>query len=79
MVRVIETTAVLTYCIVLYRLLISNYYYIVCLFNLVCELDIVFNFNRVYAILDEYILAGEIEETSKKEILDRVKVLEKLE
>ena len=44
-----------------------------------CELDIVFNFNRVYAILDEYILAGEIEETSKKEILDRVKVLEKLE
>jgi len=45
----------------------------------VCELDIVFNFNRVYAILDEYILAGEIEETSKKEILDRVKVLEKLE
>ena len=44
-----------------------------------CELDIVFNFNRVYAILDEYILAGEIEETSKKEILERVKVLEKLE
>lgn len=57
----------------------SNYYYIVCLFKLVCELDIVFNFNRVYAILDEYILAGEIEETSKKEILERVKVLEKLE
>mmetsp|Transcript_8815 Transcript_8815/g.20772 ORF Transcript_8815/g.20772 Transcript_8815/m.20772 type:complete len:151 (-) Transcript_8815:153-605(-) len=48
-------------------------------FSNVCELDIVFNFNRVYAILDEYILAGEIEETSKKEILDRVKVLEKLE
>ena len=44
-----------------------------------CELDIVFNFNRVYTILDEYILAGEIEETSKKEILERVKVLEKLE
>ena len=38
-----------------------------------------FNFNRVYSILDEYILAGEIEETSKKEILERVKVLEKLE
>ena len=48
-------------------------------FSNVCELDIVFNFNRVYSILDEYILAGEIEETSKKEILDRVKVLEKLE
>ena len=48
-------------------------------FSNVCELDIVFNFNRVYMILDEYILAGEIEETSKKEILDRVKVLEELE
>ena len=29
--------------------------------------------------MDEYILAGEIEETSKKEILDRVKFLEKME
>ena len=48
-------------------------------FSNVCELDIVFNFNRVYTILDEYMLAGEIEETSKKEILDRVKELEKLE
>lgn len=45
----------------------------------VCELDIVFNFNKVYLILDEYMLAGEIEETSKKEILDRVKFLEKLD
>ena len=45
----------------------------------VCELDIVFNFNKVYMILDEYMLAGEIEETSKREILDRVKFLEKLE
>ena len=48
-------------------------------FSNVCELDIVFNFNRVYAILDEYMLAGEIEETSKREILDRVKFLEKME
>jgi len=48
-------------------------------FSNVCELDIVFNFNRVYSILDEYMLAGEIEETSKREILDRVKLLEKLE
>mmetsp|Transcript_31522 Transcript_31522/g.53749 ORF Transcript_31522/g.53749 Transcript_31522/m.53749 type:complete len:179 (+) Transcript_31522:103-639(+) len=45
----------------------------------VCELDIVFNFNKVYLILDEYMLAGEIEETSKREILDRVKFLEKLD
>lgn len=45
----------------------------------VCELDIVFNFNKVYSILDEFMLAGEIEETSKREILERVKQLEKLE
>jgi AP-2 complex subunit sigma-1 len=42
-------------------------------------LDIVFNFNKVYAILDEYILAGEVQETSKKVILERMAALEKLE
>ena len=46
-------------------------------FSNVCELDIVFNFNKVYSILDEFVLAGEIQETSKKQILDRVKSLEK--
>ena len=48
-------------------------------FSNVCELDIVFNFNKVYSILDEYMLAGEIEETSKREILDRVRFVEKME
>jgi len=48
-------------------------------FASVCELDIVFNFNKVYGILDEFILAGEIEETSKREILDRMKFMEKME
>lgn len=48
-------------------------------FSNVCELDIVFHFNKVYAILDEYILAGEIQETSKKVILERMRELEKLE
>mmetsp|Transcript_32826 Transcript_32826/g.48592 ORF Transcript_32826/g.48592 Transcript_32826/m.48592 type:complete len:155 (-) Transcript_32826:309-773(-) len=48
-------------------------------FSNVCELDIVFNFNKVYSILDEFMLAGEIEETSKREILDRVKMMEKME
>ncbi len=48
-------------------------------FSNVCELDIVFNFNKVYSILDEYMLAGEIEETSKREILDRVRFIEKME
>jgi len=48
-------------------------------FSNVCELDIVFNFNKVYGILDEFILAGEIQETSKKEILERIKEVEKRE
>eukprot|EP01033_Poteriospumella_lacustris_P006707 gene6707-4836_t len=48
-------------------------------FSNVCELDIVFHFNKVYAVLDEYILAGEIQETSKRVILERLKDLEKLE
>jgi AP-2 complex subunit sigma-1 len=48
-------------------------------FSNVCELDIVFNFNKVYSILDEFMLAGEIEETSKREILDRVRFIEKME
>ena len=48
-------------------------------FRSVCELDIVFNFHKVYSILDEYILAGEIQETSKREILERILDMEKYE
>lgn len=48
-------------------------------FSNVCELDLVFNFHRVYLILDEFILGGELEETSKKVILDRLVELDKLE
>lgn len=67
-------------------------------FSNVCELDIVFHFNKVicvfaisklslihpisvkvYAILDEYIIAGEVQESSKKVILERMRDLEKLE
>jgi AP-2 complex subunit sigma-1 len=48
-------------------------------FSNVCELDIVFHFNKVYALLDEFILAGEVQETSKKVILDRLRETEKLE
>ncbi|KAJ1962357.1 AP-2 complex subunit sigma [Dipsacomyces acuminosporus] len=45
----------------------------------VCELDLVFNFYRVYAVLDEIILAGEIQETSRSVILSRLDQLDKLE
>jgi len=48
-------------------------------FGNVCELDLVFQFHRVYSILDEVFLAGEIEETSKSVILDRLEYLEKLD
>lgn len=41
-------------------------------FGNVCELDLVFNFYKVYAILDEVFLAGEIQETSKSVVLSRL-------
>lgn len=31
----------------------------------VCELDIIFNFEKAYFILDEFLMGGEILETSK--------------
>jgi AP-1 complex subunit sigma 1/2 len=39
------------------------------LFNNVCELDIIFNFTQAYFCLDEIILGGQVQETSKKEVL----------
>jgi len=48
-------------------------------FSHVCELDLVWHFHKVYMILDEFILAGEIQETSKKVILERLEELEKME
>ncbi|EKV08561.1 AP-2 complex subunit sigma [Penicillium digitatum PHI26] len=48
-------------------------------FGNVCELDLVFNFYKVYAILDEVFLAGEIQETSKQVVLTRLEHLDKLE
>ena len=38
-------------------------------FGNVCELDLVYNFHKVYAILDEFFMAGEVQETSKAEIM----------
>ncbi|KAI9208016.1 putative clathrin coat assembly protein ap17 [Polychytrium aggregatum] len=48
-------------------------------FRNVCELDLVFNFYKVYSILDEVFLAGEIQETSKAVIMGRLELLEKQE
>ncbi|CAM5999830.1 unnamed protein product, partial [Sphagnum balticum] len=46
-------------------------------FSNVWELDLVFNFHKVYLILDEFILAGELQETSKKAIIERMGELER--
>ncbi|KRZ16487.1 AP-2 complex subunit sigma [Trichinella zimbabwensis] len=39
-------------------------------FHNVCELDLVFNFYKVYAVVDEMFLAGEIRETSQTKMRD---------
>ena len=41
-------------------------------FGNVCELDLIFNFHVAYFILDEIIIGGHIQETSKKAILKHV-------
>ncbi|CAF4148186.1 unnamed protein product, partial [Adineta steineri] len=41
-------------------------------FGSVCELDIIFNFEKAYFIFDEFILGGEVQETSKKSVLKAV-------
>ncbi|KAF9495385.1 hypothetical protein BDN71DRAFT_1589704 [Pleurotus eryngii] len=38
-------------------------------FGNVCELDLIFNFDQAYAILDELILGGELQESSKKVVM----------
>ncbi|KAJ4819279.1 AP-1 complex subunit sigma-1 [Rhynchospora pubera] len=37
-------------------------------FGSVCELDLIFNFHKAYYILDEVLIAGELQEPSKKTI-----------
>ena len=39
-------------------------------FGSVCELDIIFNFEKAYFVLDEYLLAGNLQETSKKKVCE---------
>ena len=47
-------------------------------FKNVSELDLVFNFQKMYTIVDELFLAGEVQETSKTAILERLREAEKL-
>merc|ERR1740130_1743430 len=48
-------------------------------FGNVCELDLVFNFHKVLAVVDEFILAGEIMEVSKQAIINRLMVVDELD
>jgi AP-2 complex subunit sigma-1 len=48
-------------------------------FGSVCELDLVFGFHKAYCVLDEFIVGGEVAETSKKVVLDRLRELAALE
>lgn len=42
------------------------------MFAQVCELDIIFNFEKAYFILDEFLMGGEIQDTSKKSVLKAI-------
>lgn len=44
----------------------------VCMSWQVCELDIIFNFEKAYFILDEFLMGGEIQDTSKKSVLKAI-------
>ncbi|KAL5261545.1 hypothetical protein ACHWQZ_G007303 [Mnemiopsis leidyi] len=48
-------------------------------FHNVCELDLVFNFYKVYTVVDEMFLAGEIRETSQNKVLRQLTALNQLE
>lgn len=49
-------------------------------FNNVCELDIIFNFNKAYEILNEVLICdGAMTETSKQVILNSVAAMDALE
>jgi AP-1 complex subunit sigma 1/2 len=41
-------------------------------FQNVCELDIIYNFDQVHWVLDEFIVAGEVVDTSSKSVLNNV-------
>jgi AP-2 complex subunit sigma-1 len=48
-------------------------------FENVRELDLVFNFHKTFMILDELIVAGEINEVAKSVIVSRIHAIENLE
>jgi hypothetical protein len=50
--------------------------YVECLdkwFMNVCELDIIFNFQQAYNIIDEVLISGELQESSKRVVMNTLK------
>lgn len=47
-------------------------------FDNVCELDLVFNFHKLYTVLDEIYLGGELQEILKTRVLNRLVYLDGL-
>eukprot|EP01006_Ploeotia_vitrea_P004180 TRINITY_DN114022_c0_g1_i1.p1 TRINITY_DN114022_c0_g1~~TRINITY_DN114022_c0_g1_i1.p1 ORF type:complete len:149 (+),score=2.35 TRINITY_DN114022_c0_g1_i1:56-502(+) len=47
-------------------------------FKNVCELDLIFNFHKAHYVLDEILLNGELQETSKQAILRMVNLQDSL-
>lgn len=45
-------------------------------FGNVCELDLVYNFYKLYELVDEVFLGGEIQETSRSTVVSRMKELD---
>ena len=41
-------------------------------FHNVCELDLIFNFHKAYYILDEILISGELQESSKRAVLHHI-------
>eukprot|EP00747_Dinoflagellata_sp_TGD_P098364 gnl/TRDRNA2_/TRDRNA2_167428_c0_seq3.p1 gnl/TRDRNA2_/TRDRNA2_167428_c0~~gnl/TRDRNA2_/TRDRNA2_167428_c0_seq3.p1 ORF type:complete len:154 (+),score=33.63 gnl/TRDRNA2_/TRDRNA2_167428_c0_seq3:73-534(+) len=41
-------------------------------FGNVCELDLIFNFHKAYYILDEIVISGELQESSKRAVLHHI-------
>ncbi|KMZ65008.1 putative AP-3 complex subunit sigma-1 [Zostera marina] len=48
-------------------------------FKNVCEVDIVFNFNKMHAILNEIVFGGQVLETSSDEVMRAVEEITRLE
>lgn len=49
-------------------------------FGNVCELDIIFNFEKAYNMLDEMVMCdGSISESSKKEVLNQIRIMDTME